>query len=110
MPPAGFETAIPASDRRQTLALDRSGIGLASVDDTCVNTHNTPEFRPVFSALCVWSERKHTGGTNTITTHTGCQQEELPHPYFMMYFQFLQRKIGTVQYDDVFTYRTVPLH
>jgi hypothetical protein len=34
MPPAGFESAIPASDRPQTLALDRSvtGIGIRSPD------------------------------------------------------------------------------
>jgi hypothetical protein len=27
MPPAGFEPVIPASDRLQTLALDRSAMG-----------------------------------------------------------------------------------
>ena len=30
MPPAGFEPAIPASDRPQTLALDRSATGIDS--------------------------------------------------------------------------------
>jgi hypothetical protein len=28
MPPAGFETAIPASERPQTHALDRAAIGI----------------------------------------------------------------------------------
>ena len=32
MPPAGFESAIPASDRPQTLALHRSAIGIGRSD------------------------------------------------------------------------------
>ena len=31
MPPARFETAIPASDRPQTLALDRSATGIGTM-------------------------------------------------------------------------------
>ena len=30
MPPAGFEPATPASDRPQTIALDRSATGIGS--------------------------------------------------------------------------------
>jgi hypothetical protein len=32
MPPAGFETEIPASDRPQALALHRSAIGISQCD------------------------------------------------------------------------------
>ena len=32
MPPAVFEPVIPASDRSQTLALDRSAIGIGRFD------------------------------------------------------------------------------
>jgi len=31
MPPAGFETAIPASERPQTHALDRAAIGIGNL-------------------------------------------------------------------------------
>ena len=31
MPPAGFKPATPASDRQQTLALDRSGTGIGGI-------------------------------------------------------------------------------
>ena len=31
MPPAGFEPAIPASERKQTHALDRAGSGIGAI-------------------------------------------------------------------------------
>ena len=31
MPPAGFEPAIPASERKQTHALDRTGSGIGAI-------------------------------------------------------------------------------
>ena len=44
MPPAGFEAAIPASERPQTHALDRAVIGIGTADgDT--NMNNSRERR-----------------------------------------------------------------
>jgi hypothetical protein len=48
MPPAGSEPAIPADDRPQTLALDRSDTGMDSVYlTTLLNMHR-------FIALIGW--------------------------------------------------------
>jgi hypothetical protein len=38
MPPAGFEAAIPAGDRPQTLALDRSATGIGERINTGIKS------------------------------------------------------------------------
>ena len=47
MPPAGFEPAVPASDRPQTLALDRSATGIGRFDPRTV--------QPVTSRYTNWA-------------------------------------------------------
>ena len=39
MPPAGFEPTIPAGDRLQTHALDRSATGIGAAQITAQNAH-----------------------------------------------------------------------
>jgi hypothetical protein len=51
MPPAGFEAAIPASERSQTHALDRAATGIGTVDgDTNMDEHGYT-LRPLQSYL-----------------------------------------------------------
>jgi hypothetical protein len=40
MPPAGFEPAIAGSERRQTHALNRAGIGIGTTTTTTTNNNN----------------------------------------------------------------------
>jgi hypothetical protein len=39
MPPGGFKSAIPASERPQTLALDRAALGIDVILNTILNKH-----------------------------------------------------------------------
>ena len=49
MPPAGFEPAIPAGERLQTHALDRSATGIISFHYSIVKCYSA--YNTVFSAV-----------------------------------------------------------
>jgi len=51
MPPAGFETTIPANERPQTHALDRAGIGIdiVTIVNRSLNSINYAFFLATFT-------------------------------------------------------------
>jgi len=58
MPPEGFETAIPASERPQTHALDRAATGIGSPNIRVLNIldridNAIDNFRVFFNYICV---------------------------------------------------------
>ena len=56
MPPAIFEPAIPAGDRLQTHALDRSATGIGRYADYCDNVFEIKS-NQLFCHICVHAER-----------------------------------------------------
>ena len=79
MPPAGFEPATLVSDRPQTLALDRSAIGIGRIRTHIPSSQVAAELRrraqdhqdrPVF--LCFDESVNNTRGSQTVLHETLC--------------------------------------